>query len=734
MGGVSHPSVSATGGPDTAGPARKRNVAMAGLDSSPGSIDDVDDSELREEKKRQPVKRACNECRQQKLRCDVIQDPWSDCSRCRRLKLDCKIESNFKRIGKRSRNAEMEREIIELRKQIANAQSNASTSISQQQQAPSLHSTQHTPKQESSAHVSPTGVYHTPSNMSSDQYAGSHEAVASLLDLRSGFDGSSYMRNGMHQAKRIEDVVVSSERVSELFDLFFTFYHPFLPFLERHQSPNDYYNASPLLFWTIISVGTRRSQMDTQLLNSLAGPVSRLVWSTLADIPQSYHVVKALCLLCTWPFPTSSTSTDPTFMLCGMMMQVAMQLGLHRPSYAQDFSKFRVELIEEELRDKVRTWAICNIVAQRVATGYGQPPSTVYDWTLSSESLDPNFKLPEGIRARLEIEKFCDKVTRALYTNRRDPVGLCNDQERSTLISFLCRDYDDLESQLKTQNDCITDLYLRASKVHLHLSVFFDGTTANDYRDRLLSLYVATTSFLEAAMNLETEVGPVLSYTPYYVYQMMVAGGCTLLKLGTSYFAAHINMDYTKNLFNRTIWAIRGVSVSSNDLPERLAEVLAQMWRLGSTPTPKPSPESSEADGSLMLKVRCRMSMSLLFDSVWRWREDARTKGRNLEAYLKNPTNPDSNAESSASSSVAPGHTSTSTPGVAGGDPSLAPAPLITQANLGVQPSNSVNGLPSGFMEPNYEVFDPLNWLLDGLVDLPYSYSTISGMEAQGIA
>lgn len=52
-------------------------------------------------------------------------------------------------------------------------------------------------------------------------------------------------------------------------------------------------------------------------------------------------------------------------MLCGLMIQVAMQLGLHRPSHSQDFSKFRVELIEEELRDKVRTWAICNIVAQR---------------------------------------------------------------------------------------------------------------------------------------------------------------------------------------------------------------------------------------------------------------------------------------------------------------------------------------------------------------------------------
>ena len=46
-------------------------------------------------------------------------------------------------------------------------------------------------------------------------------------------------------------------------------------------------------------------------------------------------------------------------------MQVAMQIGLHRPSYAQDFTKFRVELREEELKDRVKTWAACNIVAQR---------------------------------------------------------------------------------------------------------------------------------------------------------------------------------------------------------------------------------------------------------------------------------------------------------------------------------------------------------------------------------
>lgn len=59
---------------------RKRNGAGAGLDSSPGSIDEIDDGDQQEEKKRQPVKRACNECRQQKVSCDGVSlHPYLDC-------------------------------------------------------------------------------------------------------------------------------------------------------------------------------------------------------------------------------------------------------------------------------------------------------------------------------------------------------------------------------------------------------------------------------------------------------------------------------------------------------------------------------------------------------------------------------------------------------------------------------------------------------------------------------
>jgi hypothetical protein len=121
------------------------------------------------------------------------------------LKLECKIESNFKRVGKRSRNAEMEREIVELRKQIANQQASPSQADA----------SANTPGSSQG-----TGLYHT-SGAVPDQYMGSHEAVASLLDLRSGFDGN-YLRSPSGQInvpKKLEDVSITNDRVVEIFNL-----------------------------------------------------------------------------------------------------------------------------------------------------------------------------------------------------------------------------------------------------------------------------------------------------------------------------------------------------------------------------------------------------------------------------------------------------------------------------------------------------------------------------------
>jgi hypothetical protein len=107
----------------------------------------------------------------------------------------------------------------------------------------------------------------------------------------------------------------------------------------------------------------------------------------------------------------------------------------------------------------------------------------------------------------------------------------------------------------------------------------------------------------------------------------------------------------------------------------------------------------------------------------------------NTTAYLKNPTDPDSNNETSATPSVVADPTaSTSTPAITTtADPSLAPAAPLPP-NLGITASNGMANLSNpfnGFGEHNYEVFDPLNWLLDGVTEFPLNYPTISGLETQ---
>jgi len=54
---------------------RKRNASLAGFDSSPASIESPDqngDESHARDFKRRPVKRACNECRQQKV-CETTE-------------------------------------------------------------------------------------------------------------------------------------------------------------------------------------------------------------------------------------------------------------------------------------------------------------------------------------------------------------------------------------------------------------------------------------------------------------------------------------------------------------------------------------------------------------------------------------------------------------------------------------------------------------------------------------
>jgi hypothetical protein len=541
----------------------------------------------------------------------------------------------------------------------------------------------------------------------------------SLLELRRG-GGESEIKQAVmisEAEKRLGNVVIQPDQINALFEEYFRFYHPFLPVLDPERSADFYFDLCPLLFWTVVLVAARRYGDDPMLFTGLKDTHEKLVWSTVAAVPQNYLVVKALAIICTWPSPTSSTSTDQTFIMSGLMRQIALQTGLHRPSHVQDFMRNKIELREEDIQDRLRTWAICNIVSQTVSTAYGQPSETLYDWTLTTIQ-QPNVASSsplDTIYWSLQIERFVDKVSRKFYNNSNDPLGVSGDQERSTWISLLIEDYRQLENQIMRYGTNIEALYLRAAGLHLRLSAFFDSISSPNYITDLLELYNATAVFLRAAFDLETTQGYILKYASRHIVMMILAGGFTLLKLLNSFFARHIDVPISKSLFSNTIRGIRTISISNNDLPARLAEVLAQLWHsygAGMRPTDGP------VDSSLQLRVRSRMSMSLIYDSVWRWREEFQFKGDGttsmLDSAVNNPTQPDVSSANNSGMSSRNGSDNVSATDIVGENAMQMPTSMIDPSMTDGMPSSLLN---ESFIDHDYNLFDPLAFMLDAPTD-----------------
>ena len=258
-------------------------------------------------------------------------------------------------------------------------------------------------------------------------------------------------------------------------------------------------------------------------------------------------------------------------------------------------------------------------------------------------------------------------------------------------------------------------LHLRSAVLHLRLTAFFDAPEAPTYRTDLSALYIAAATLLKTFLALPPGHAVTMPNTPpdatehmdsrfatNYIMQMILAAGFTLLKLLNSFFASHVDTVTGRTLFLQTVSALRSISVVSNDLPQRLAEVLAQLWQAsggGNQPLFDEQGSKREVDSTLSLKVRCRMSISLVYDSVWRWKEQFGSS-RNLDSMVEHPTQPD----------VLPA----AVPSASTEDNGLGGLTAVDQSGA------DLGGLDA--WDPTFGVdapFDSLGWALDGFLELP---------------
>lgn len=145
-----------------------------------------------------------------------------------------------------------------------------------------------------------------------------------------------------------------------------------------------------------------------------------------------------------------------------------------------------------------------------------------------------------------------------------------------------------------------------------------DDPGVERYTDRIGTLYQSAYDFLAQSLAIDQE-GEAASfhYWPFFCYQMFVSASCIILRvLKNGHFDAVVDVDSGRALLNSAILALRKMSVANNDLLARLSDVIAFLYsQRGIRGVPGDPPHS------LRPRVLNRLSTSIVYDSLWEWRE-----------------------------------------------------------------------------------------------------------------
>lgn len=138
-----------------------------------------------------------------------------------------------------------------------------------------------------------------------------------------------------------------------------------MPIFEGKLKPNACFSQSEILFWTVIAVGARKYSEDPTLLTSLANHIADLASKAALLRERPLPTIQALILLCTWPLPHDSLSKDISPMLAGVLLQLALTIGLHVYGIGQDFSRTKLKVDVAQIQHRSRLWYLCMTVCQR---------------------------------------------------------------------------------------------------------------------------------------------------------------------------------------------------------------------------------------------------------------------------------------------------------------------------------------------------------------------------------
>ncbi|KAL5392286.1 hypothetical protein DPSP01_000800 [Paraphaeosphaeria sporulosa] len=553
----------------------------------------------------QPRRKACVECRQQKIRCDVEQHktPHEPCSRCKKMNLECRILPTSTR-NLRQTKAEMRRELEELRWNMRQGGGDPLSTPGSLGDASSFRS----------PHDPANGSFSNPSAPRTDA-----SMSPALENGPNAAKDAKPIAAGPTISRSLDGFVVDARKIDDCFALFFTQYHPLLPILESSLSPNSangYYELSPLLFWCIVVTGARHYLEDRSILNKVSQLITPLAFSSMALRAAPISVIQGLLILCTWRLPTNSMYKDMTHVLCGAAVHLATQIGLHVTGVGQDFARTPLKTDQEQKILRAKLWMQCVIVSIRTSCAEGIPPLVIaesfYDGD-EKEREDLLGYLPPDLQFNHQLHIILHKAMAAMARTDIKTVN-CDARNLRSLITIFDSQLLSLAASSPSELD---SFQLNCARIHV-LAFHFFAHPVNPGPDAesLSRLYSLCISTLQTAHAM-TQQANFAFISQSFIDRTVTLAGFVILKLTRSHIHQHFDLAAGEQAYYNAAQFSKATSLQNGDLGERCCQILKDLWQSNRV--------FRRRDGSiesLGIRLRTRLSMSVSFDMFWYWREE----------------------------------------------------------------------------------------------------------------
>ncbi|ABN67105.2 predicted protein, partial [Scheffersomyces stipitis CBS 6054] len=589
-----------------------------------------------------PKRIACVECRQQKSRCDAHEKHPGPCTRCIKKGLKCDLKSDYKRTYKRARIAEIEKEFTELKKSLSSSQ--AADLISK---IPSL--AQHLCQEFTSHfHISNMKGADNRFSLNSSETNNSIPNTPSIYrqidqPLSQNYHYASTAEKTilpeyvLHcEQKSIDVITLSSETIRALYIEYVEHFHPILPVVDVSKGPERLYKLCPALFWVIMFVSLRRFSEDSH--HKLLLELSPIVKGILAEImispitrynpteedepilnASSVFSVQAFLLYSFWPPVTSSLSADSSYTTVGTALFQAIRIGLHTPASISDGQQKTPQQLFMA-HESAKTWIICNIVSQTIATSFGFPAFVQFDSSIWN-SIRPgsNISIPRSIQLMMEIAHFGDQVAKTLNSNTLDPYALVDPTERLPLLKLLQRRLDEIEIRMShdlPSDDGFRRFQLLSARVHLLTYYFMDSSRIADFELQrgLVNLYNAAMSLINLAQLFQEKDRKFVKYLPGVYVLNIWQSACIIGKLIHSPLKKIVDTGSGKQSYLAAISLAAKASILKHDMAHRSSGIMRNMWQVFRQLDDKKM-------SSLSINIRTRMSASVFFDCLYLLRD-----------------------------------------------------------------------------------------------------------------